>query len=265
MASAKERSHPSHKEKAETDGHAIVLKGIRKNYQMGDSQVHALRGVDLKVRKGEYVAIMGPSGSGKSTLLHILGCLDVPSQGKYFLNGEDVASLSDNKLSEIRSERIGFVFQAFNLIPGMTALENVMIPLQIRGIEEKESRKTAVHYLNLVGLGMRANHTASELSGGERQRVALARAMANNPAFILADEPTGNLDSKTSVEVMKYIHRLWEDHGITIVMVTHEPVVARYSQRIIRLKDGVVESEEKNKVFHDHSGAHLDEKSIKLK
>ena len=249
----------------ETDGYALVLKCVKKNYQMGSSQVRALRGVDMKVKKGEYVAIMGPSGSGKSTLLHILGCLDSPSEGKYFLDGDDVASMSDDELSVIRSERIGFVFQAFNLIPGMSALENVMIPLQIRGQEEADSKKTALHYLGLVGLSTRANHTASELSGGERQRVALARAMANNPAFILADEPTGNLDSKTSVEVMSYIHRLWEEHNVTIVMVTHEPVVARYSQRIIRLKDGLVESEERNKVFHNHDGAHIDETSIKLK
>jgi len=268
MASA---NKPSQKQQApqasgkETDGYALVLKGIKKNYQMGSSQVRALRGVDMKVKKGEYVAIMGPSGSGKSTLLHILGCLDSPSEGKYFLDGDDVASMSDDQLSMIRSERIGFVFQAFNLIPGMTALENVMIPLQIRGQQEEDSRKTAIHYLGIVGLGARANHTASELSGGERQRVALARAMANNPAFILADEPTGNLDSKTSVEVMSYIHRLWEDHKVTIVMVTHEPVVARYSQRIIRLRDGVVESEQRNKVFHDHDSARIDEKSIKLK
>ncbi|VVB73874.1 putative ABC transporter ATP-binding protein [uncultured archaeon] len=265
MASAKRQPQTPQAKKTETDGYALVLKGVKKDYQMGDSQVHALRGIDMRVKKGEYVAIMGPSGSGKSTLLHILGCLDVPSNGEYFLDGDDVASMPDDQLSTIRNERIGFVFQAFNLIPGMSALENVMISLQISGREEAESRKIAMHYLNLVGLGARADHTASELSGGERQRVALARAMANDPAFILADEPTGNLDSKTSVEVMSYIHRLWEDHKVTIVMVTHEPVVARYSQRIIRLKDGMVESEERNKVFYNHDGAHIDEKSIKLK
>jgi putative ABC transport system ATP-binding protein len=258
-------SKPMQKMKSDTDGYAIVLSGLRKNYHMGSEQVHALRGVDMRVKKGEYVAIMGPSGSGKSTLLHILGCLDNPSSGRYALDGIDVASMSDDQLALVRSEKIGFVFQAFNLIPGMTAMENVMIPLQIRGQDEASSRKTAMKYLGLVGLTARANHTASELSGGERQRVALARAMANEPSFILADEPTGNLDSKTSVEIMNYIHKLWEEHGVTVVMVTHEPVVARYSQRIIRLKDGIVESEEKNKVFHNHNGIHIDEKSIKLK
>lgn len=232
--------------------YAIALKGIRRNYQLGSEHVHALRGIDLKVKKGEYVAIMGPSGSGKSTLLHILGCLDKPTDGKYSLDGADVESLSDDQLASIRNERIGFVFQAFNLIPGMTALENVMIPLQIGGTDMKESRHRAESLLALVGLHDRENHRASELSGGERQRVALARALANNPAFILADEPTGNLDSKTSEEIMGYIHRLWEKMGITIVIVTHEPVVAKYSQRIVRLKDGLVESEVSKRAFHDH-------------
>lgn len=258
------QNKPIHKTKSDTDGYALVLSNLRKTYHMGTEEVHALRGVDMKVKQGEYVAIMGPSGSGKSTLLHILGCLDKPTSGRYALDGTDVASMSDNQLAVVRSEKIGFVFQSFNLIPGMTALENVMIALQIRGHDEKTSKKTALHYLGLVGLAARAGHTSSELSGGERQRVALARAMANEPAFILADEPTGNLDSKTSVEVMNYIHRLWDEHGVTIVMVTHEPIVARYSQRIIHLKDGIVESEEKNKVFHANDKA-IDAKSIKLK
>jgi putative ABC transport system ATP-binding protein len=223
--------------------------------------VHALRGVDLKVKRGEYVAIMGPSGSGKSTLLHILGCLDKPSSGTYMLDGTDVSKLSDDRLASIRSERIGFVFQAFNLIPGMTAFENVIIPLQIKGEDERKSEQKAKFLLELVGLSKRASHKANELSGGERQRVALARAMANDPAFILADEPTGNLDSKTSAEVMRYIHHLWERLGITIIMVTHEPVVARYSQRIIQLKDGKVESDVHKKVFENH----LEKYAIKMK
>jgi len=241
--------------------YAIELEGIRKDYQIGLEHVHALRGVDLKVKKGEYIAIMGPSGSGKSTLLHILGCLDKPTRGQYFLDGTDVASMSEDQLASIRSERIGFVFQAFNLIPGMTALENIMIPLQINGVDKKGSKHKAKSLLALVGLSERENHRANELSGGEKQRVALARAMANDPAFILADEPTGNLDSKTSEEVMKYIHRLWEDLGVTVVVVTHEPVVARYSQRIIRLKDGMVEAEISHKAFHNHFDKHV----IKMK
>ena len=258
----KEKEMPSSGKNAEASPeYAVALNGIKRTYQLGLEHVYALRGIDLKVKKGEYVAIMGPSGSGKSTLLHILGCLDKQTSGTYTLDGVDVALLSEDQLALIRSERIGFVFQSFNLIPGMTALENVMIPLQIDGIEKKESERRARALLALVGLHKREAHRANELSGGERQRVALARAMANNPAFILADEPTGNLDSKSSEVVMGYIHRLWEELGITIVIVTHEPVVAKYSQRIIQLKDGMVESEINKKVFHDH----LDRSSIKMK
>jgi len=237
------------KEKGE---YAIILEHVKKDYVLGNERVHALRGVSTKIKKGEYVAIMGPSGSGKSTLLHIIGCLDIPTSGSYFIDGVDAVTARDNELATIRREKIGFVFQAFNLLPSMTALENVMLPMLISEGDEKESLRRAKELLKIVGLESRENHRANELSGGEKQRVALARAMANEPLFILADEPTGNLDSKTSEEVMNYIHHLWERLGMTVIIVTHEPVVAKYSQRIIKLKDGVVETDIGKKVFHEH-------------
>ena len=240
----------------EKEEYAIILEHVKKEYVLGNERVHALRGVTTKIKKGEYVAIMGPSGSGKSTLLHIIGCLDKPTSGNYLIDHVNVVTSQDDNLASIRRDKIGFVFQAFNLIPSMTALENVVMPMLIAEKDEKESLKRAKELLEIVGLGARMNHKANELSGGEKQRVSLARAMANNPSFILADEPTGNLDSKTSSEVMSYIHRLWEEFGMTIVIVTHEPVVAKYSQRVIMLRDGIVEKEFEKRAFHDHLGQH---------
>jgi putative ABC transport system ATP-binding protein len=223
----------------------ISLKGIERSFQIGDEIVKALRSVDLNINRNEYVALMGPSGSGKSTLMNILGCLDTPSAGEYFLNGTDVSKMSDNELAAIRNKEIGFIFQTFNLLPKSTALDNVILPLIYAGMNKEEREKKAMVSLNEVGLTNRVKHKPNELSGGQRQRVAIARALVNNPSIILADEPTGNLDSKTSWEIMglfEEIHR----KGNTIIVVTHEEDIARYAHRIIRLKDGLVESDEKN-------------------
>jgi putative ABC transport system ATP-binding protein len=223
----------------------ISLKGIERSFQIGDEIVKALRSVDLSINRNEYVALMGPSGSGKSTLMNILGCLDTPSAGEYFLNGTDVSKMSDNELAAIRNKEIGFIFQTFNLLPKSTALDNVILPLIYAGMNKEEREKRAMVSLNEVGLTNRVKHKPNELSGGQRQRVAIARALVNNPSIILADEPTGNLDSKTSWEIMglyEEIHR----KGNTIIVVTHEEDIARYAHRIIRLKDGLVESDEKN-------------------
>jgi putative ABC transport system ATP-binding protein len=223
----------------------ISLKGIERSFQIGDEIVKALRSVDLNINRNEYVALMGPSGSGKSTLMNILGCLDTPSAGEYFLNGTDVSKMSDNELAAIRNKEIGFIFQTFNLLPKSTALDNVILPLIYAGMNKEEREKRAMVSLNEVGLTNRVKHKPNELSGGQRQRVAIARALVNNPSIILADEPTGNLDSKTSWEIMglfEEIHR----KGNTIIVVTHEEDIARYAHRIIRLKDGLVESDEKN-------------------
>jgi putative ABC transport system ATP-binding protein len=223
----------------------ISLKGIERSFQIGDETVKALRSVDLSINRNEYVALMGPSGSGKSTLMNILGCLDTPSAGEYFLNGTDVSKMSDNELAAIRNKEIGFIFQTFNLLPKSTALDNVILPLIYAGMNKEEREKKAMVSLNEVGLTNRVKHKPNELSGGQRQRVAIARALVNNPSIILADEPTGNLDSKTSWEIMglfEEIHR----KGNTIIVVTHEEDIARYAHRIIRLKDGLVESDEKN-------------------
>lgn len=220
----------------------IALQGIQRLYRMGDETIYALRGIDLLIQRNEYVALMGPSGSGKSTLMNLVGCLDSPSSGSYWLNGQDVAGLSDNRLAEIRNREIGFVFQTFNLLPRLTALDNVALPLVYAGVSEQERRERAREVLGQVGLQDRVGHRPNELSGGQRQRVALARALVNKPSLILADEPTGNLDSKTSVEIMEMfavIHAL----GNTIVLVTHEEDIARYAHRMVRLKDGRVESD----------------------
>ena len=224
----------------------IALQGIQRLYRMGDETIYALRGVDLSIERNEYVALMGPSGSGKSTLMNLIGCLDSPSAGSYWLNGQDVAGLSDNQLAQIRNKEIGFVFQTFNLLPRLSALDNVALPLIYAGVSEAQRRERALEVLNQVGLGDRVSHKPNELSGGQRQRVAVARALVNRPSLILADEPTGNLDSKTSIEIMELfatIHAL----GNTIVLVTHEEDIARHAHRMVRLKDGVVESDQNQK------------------
>ncbi len=218
----------------------IELKDIIKNYYVGTVTVRALRGITLDIRRNEYVAIMGPSGSGKSTMMNILGCLDTPTGGLYKLNGHDVSHMDDNQLAEIRNREIGFVFQTFNLLPRYTALENVMLPMIYSGIPKHERQIRATEVLNEVGLGDRMDHRPNELSGGQRQRVAIARAMVNKPSIILADEPTGNLDSRTSLDIMRLldeIHQL----GNTVIVVTHEEDIAKHSARIIRLMDGMVE------------------------
>ncbi|MFC2096957.1 ABC transporter ATP-binding protein [Bacteroidota bacterium] len=224
----------------------ITIKDLVKNYHVGTQVVRALRSISIDINKGEYVAIMGPSGSGKSTLMNILGCLDTPTSGQYFLNNHDVSKLVDDQLAEIRNKEIGFVFQTFNLLPRYTALENVALPLIYSGMAKNERRKRANEVLNEVGLADRVTHKPNELSGGQRQRVAAARALVNKPSIILADEPTGNLDSKTSVDIMnllKDIHKM----GNTIIVVTHEEDIARKTNRIIRLMDGEVESDERIK------------------
>jgi putative ABC transport system ATP-binding protein len=223
----------------------IELIGITRTYKMGAETIHALRSVNVAINKNEYVALMGPSGSGKSTLMNLLGCLDTPSSGKYILNGIEVDKMLDNDLAEVRNKQIGFVFQTFNLLPRSTALENVMLPMVYAGLSKQERTNRALEVLEQVGLKERMQHKPNELSGGQRQRVAIARALVNRPAIILADEPTGNLDSKTSIEIMG----LFEDihkKGNTIVLVTHEEDIARYAHRIVRLKDGGVESDEIN-------------------
>lgn len=223
----------------------IHIENITKNFRVGTQIVRALRSVSLDIYKGEYVAIMGASGSGKSTLMNILGCLDTPSKGKYVLNGKDVSRMSDDRLAEIRNSEIGFVFQVFNLLPRNTALENVMLPLVYSGIRKYERKNRAEQILSDVGLDDRMEHRPNELSGGQRQRVAIARALVNQPSLLLADEPTGNLDSKISEEIMKLfaeIHR----KGNTLVMVTHEEDIAKHAHRIVKLKDGEIESDKIN-------------------
>ena len=212
---------------------------------MGSQTVNALRSISIDIYKGEYMAFMGPSGSGKSTLMNIIGCLDSPSSGSYILNQNDVSHLTENELAEIRNKEIGFVFQTFNLLPRSTALENVELPLIYAGLGRSERKEKAYESLKSVGLGDRDSHKPNELSGGQRQRVAIARALVNNPSIILADEPTGNLDSKTSYDIMDLFNQLHEN-GNTIIMVTHEEDIADYAHRIVRLMDGLVESDKKN-------------------
>lgn len=212
---------------------------------MGHETIHALRSISLQINKGEYVALMGPSGSGKSTLMNILGCLDTPSGGQYFLNGSTVEKMTDNELAVVRNKEIGFVFQTFNLLPRSTALDNVALPLVYAGIGKKDRNLRAIKVLEDVGLGERMKHKPNELSGGQKQRVAVARALVNNPSIILADEPTGNLDSKTSEDIMRLFKEIHEK-GNTVILVTHEEDIARHAHRIIRLKDGLIESDETN-------------------
>ena len=224
----------------------IKLQDIGKRYVIGSEEIFALRGVDLEIYKGEFVALMGPSGSGKSTLMNILGCLDTPTKGNYILNGTDVSNLNDNELAEIRNKEIGFVFQTFNLLPRSSSLENVALPLVYAGIAKEARTTRAIEVLDSVGLGNRMYHKPNELSGGQRQRVAVARALVNNPAIILADEPTGNLDTKTSIEIMGLIEEIHQK-GNTIILVTHEEDIAKHAHRIVRMRDGAVESDELNK------------------
>jgi putative ABC transport system ATP-binding protein len=235
---------------------AILTEGLWKTYEMGDEKLHALRGIDLTIHRGEYVAIMGPSGSGKSTLMNLIGCLDTPTAGKYWLAGRLVSELDDDELAAIRNKEIGFVFQTFNLLPRATALHNVELPLIYNGTPAEERVARAKRALEAVDLGARMVHKPNELSGGQRQRVAIARALVNSPSIVLADEPTGNLDSKTGDEIMALFARLHGD-GNTIIVVTHENDIAQRANRIIHVRDGRVESDEAVLHYHDfRSGEH---------
>lgn len=223
----------------------IKICNLKKYYQLGSQQVKALDGVDITIHQNEYVAIMGPSGSGKSTLMNILGCLDTPTGGTYVLNGTDVSQMGDNDLAQVRNKEIGFVFQSFNLLPRYTSVENVALPLIYAGVSGPERERRAKEALLAVGLGERMEHKPAELSGGQRQRVAVARALINNPSIILADEPTGNLDTRTSIEIMKLFEQIYKQ-GNTVIVVTHEEDIAMHARRIIRLRDGVIESDTVN-------------------
>jgi putative ABC transport system ATP-binding protein len=232
----------------------IKLEDIQKSYFMGNQAIPVLKGITLDILKNEYVALMGPSGSGKSTLMNILGCLDSPTGGKYILNGKDVSKMLDDDLATVRNTEIGFVFQQFNLLPRLTAVENVALPLVYAGIGKKERLERAMEALKKVDLADRSHHKSNELSGGQIQRVAIARALVNNPSILLADEPTGNLDSKTSVEVMRIFGKI-QDSGNTVVLVTHEEDIAGYAHRIVRLRDGLIESDrvkDLDTVTHSH-------------
>lgn len=220
----------------------IRLEQITRDFPLGQQVVKVLKGIDLSIAPNEYVALMGPSGSGKSTLMNLLGCLDTPTSGKYWLNDTDVSRLSDNDLAEIRNKEIGFVFQTFNLLPRSTALQNVALPLVYAGLSANERQQRATEVLRQVGLSDRMDHRPNQLSGGQRQRVAVARALVKRPSIILADEPTGNLDSKTSVEIMKLLEEIHEN-GNTIILVTHEEEIARYARRVVKLRDGQVDSD----------------------
>ena len=222
----------------------IHLENIWKNYYLGKQVIEVLKGISLEIYKNEYVALMGPSGSGKSTLMNILGCLDTATSGTYILNGQDVSHMIDNDLAEVRNKEIGFVFQQFNLLPRLTAAENVALPLVYAGVSKKRRNEKALHVLDKVGLADRSHHKPNEMSGGQNQRVAIARALVNDPSIILADEPTGNLDSKTSYEIMEIFGKI-QSTGNTVILVTHEEDIAKYAHRIVRLRDGLVESDKK--------------------
>lgn len=223
----------------------ISTENLEKHYEVGPEKVFALKGIDLSIKKGEFVSIMGPSGSGKTTLMNIIGCLDSPSKGDYFLNGKLVSDLSDDELAKIRNQEIGFIFQSFNLLARNSALSNVLLPTKYAGLDEKKSLSIAKDMLELVGLSDRTDHTPSELSGGQQQRVAIARALVNRPSIIFADEPTGNLDSKTGQDVMNLLKDL-NNNGQTIIIITHEDNIANQSNRIIKIKDGLIEEDNKN-------------------
>lgn len=229
-----------------TTNSLIDIKQIKRDFVLGSEIINVLKGIDLQINKGEYVALMGPSGSGKSTLMNILGCLDTPTSGSYVLNGKDVSQMHDDDLAEIRNKEIGFVFQTFNLLPRTTALDNVALPMIYAGYSKTDRSARATTVLKQVGLGDRMDHQPNQLSGGQRQRVAVARALVNNPSIILADEPTGNLDSKTSVEIMNLFNEIHKN-GNTVILVTHEEDIAKYAHRIIRLKDGMIENDYENK------------------
>ncbi len=226
----------------------IVTRGLKREYDMGGEIVRALRGVDIAIRRNEYVAIMGPSGSGKSTLMNLIGCLDTPNEGEYWLNGAMVSTMSDDALARVRNKEIGFVFQTFNLLPRATALHNVELPLVYAGVPSDERKRRAREALERVQLGNRMDHRPNELSGGQRQRVAIARALVNNPSILLADEPTGNLDSQTSEEIMRVFESL-ASQGQTVIMVTHEPDIAAHARRVVVLRDGVIASDDRRAAF----------------
>ncbi|HWJ26349.1 MAG TPA: ABC transporter ATP-binding protein [Flavisolibacter sp.] len=226
----------------------IHLENIKKNYFLGKQVIEVLKGISLEILKNEYVALMGPSGSGKSTLMNILGCLDTPTSGKYVLNGQDVSRMPDNDLADVRNKEIGFVFQQFNLLPRLTAVENVALPLVYAGIPKKQRTEKAMEVLAKVNLADRSHHKPNEMSGGQNQRVAIARALVNDPSIILADEPTGNLDTKTSYEIMDIFGQI-HSSGNTVVLVTHEEDIAHHAHRIIRLRDGIIETDKKREIL----------------